>query len=357
MNSKLHSAEMFALLMVAVTTQQLTISDQHIFRAGDASWLSSLLIALCGLLVCFVVMKLAGKASYFDACAAIPGARVVCGVILTLLFLELAAQTYKSLMDMLGLYALSFTPRLFLAFVVLLAILPGCFVGTAAVGRALRLELPLMSALLFLIMLFSVIEQGDVNHLFPLFGNGPVVILNNVARGFSSFLWLLLPLIELPQLRKPRAIGVKAVLGALLLTVPAYLAIALITPQNAPMETSFPIQQLSAVSGYSGFLQRLRSVFLFVWVPAFAGTVAVGLCYAAKSLSAALNMEEPKPLLLPLATLLLCLSAPLDSLMPDWYAFVMANKPLLHAGLFLLLLLPYIVLRIRGGKKGGAQSA
>ncbi|MDR3085411.1 MAG: GerAB/ArcD/ProY family transporter [Christensenellaceae bacterium] len=357
MNNKLHSAEMLGILMVVITTQQLSNSDQHIYFAGDALWVSALLAGLIGILVCFAVMKLAGNTGYFDACASIPGARVICGIVLSLLFMEFAAQIYKTAIDMLNLYALSFTPRFFLAFVVLLAVLPGCFIGTAAVGRTMQLILPFMITLLLIVLIFSSIEQWDFNNLFPIFGNGPNTILTNASRSIPSFLWLLLPLIELPQLRKPGAIGMKAVASALFLVAISYFTVNLITPQRALMETSFPIQQLSVMSGYSSFLQRLRSVFLFVWVPAFVGAAAIGLCYATKSLGTAFKMEEPRPLLLPLATMLLCMGAPRASSMPGWYSFVMENKPILHGALLLFLLLPYVVSRLKERKKGGAQGA
>jgi len=351
MNTKIGEHELFVFVAGLVFTQ-LMVPAQTVPRdyAANAAWLSALLSLGIGALAALLLFRLAGGLDYFSVCGRLGLWSGLFPGLLALVFLLLSAVGLRGLMDMLEVYILSLTPRALVFLLLLFCLLPGSFYGPAAFTRMLGFYAPVALMLFFIVLIVALPHNAKLVNLFPLFGEGPVYLLKNAGRDAAAFLWLFLTLIELDKVQHARRGAVRAVAISTLLLCLGYLAYSLLNAPGSATETAYPLQQLASFSGYWRYFQRLQSLFVFAWVPLLLCTGAGGLCYSARCLAKALQIDDARVLLLPLAVLLGCLCAPSTESLPLWLRALLEGRSF-YLFCAPILLLPYPLAAAKARRK------
>lgn len=350
MNNDVRPSQMLFIFMNLITIFTHISPNLATATVSEARWISGLLSSAIVLVVSLLLVRFANGVSYFDACAGTKGLTEVFASLLGVLFVVFGSMIFKSTIDTTKANILYDTPRPMVAFILAATVLAGAYVGTGPVGRFVRFIFPLSILLFFVIMIFSSLTKAELTNLYPILGSGVKTIAKNGIQSAISVLFVFVLLIDLHKQPKPARLVVFAVLISGFIVSMAALAFQMVTPPGAISDTAFPLQQIATLNGFSRFFQRMRSLFVFIWIPTYTSCVALCLGYAARCLAQALHIENPRALLMPLLLIVLCLGLPMTQHSPAWLLAIMQKSPLYFIALPVLLL-PMVIHKIKAKKE------
>lgn len=262
MNHSIRPAEMTALLTALIAAHWLQSDVQRttylsILLAG------ALLAALCLLLPritpqrgLLTVCKVERKFRFFPLFAAA-------------ILLFLAADALQAAHNWLCTSLLPETPRWIVWIFLLAALIPMCMRGTATVPRMVKLLAPVFVALFALVMVLSGWGKWNVYRIFPLLSNGIGQISFDAVSLLPAGVWLLLPVIDRPQLGGKYSGWHACAASAGIAAAGAVYCTLCVPPMVLPVQLTHA-------------LGRVQAVFVLTWLPLLLAAAAVGIGYAAR---------------------------------------------------------------------------
>lgn len=315
---KINSRQLFYLLFISRTT--VAISFLPSLTSADAlqdAWLSALLSFLPGAAIILLIGKLALKFSEKDIVGyseellgAIPGKLLL--LLYLFLFLIIVASTD------LRLYAgviktgfLTETPLVVIAGIMMLAVVAVVYAGLEPLGRCADVIFPVFLMLLIAGLLFPLV-RADFQNLQPVLARGwsPVIMGSIIPTMITAAQYLHMSII-VPSLVEPqkalRAALWSFFLSIVVLVLYSVLVISVLGAEEGA-RSSFPVFRLLRAVSFSRFWERVEAVNIFSWGLGVFITVALGLYFSAWVISRLLGLGNYRPLLFPLAVIIVTLS-------------------------------------------------
>ncbi len=216
-------------------------------------------------------------------------------------------------------------------------------------------------SLMFFSVLFIfslVFGEWNFNNLLPILeeGIGPVIkgaFIPMSWRGQTVLLLIFMPYLNNYREARPAAYKAVVMLGIILA---AEIIICLAVFGQLAANYVFPAHALASYISVGGFIERVEAFILALWVAGITMKVSIWYYSATVLMARTLNLQDYKPLVLPLGVIMLTWSMTLfDNIrqLVEWFnesgpAFFMSWEVVLP-----VLLLIMAVLRKKGGVKSG----
>jgi spore germination protein (amino acid permease) len=234
----------------------------------------------------------------------------ILGTAIFIFFLLLSSLLLRKFAESFILAILPRTPISVIMLFFLVLLMYAAFLGIETLSRVAWFFGPYLLIALLTILLFSL-SQSSFQNLFPILGTGPGPILKSSLIHSSIFgeillLGLIAPLIR--ERKKVFGVGIFSIIIAILINLVVTVTIILVFNFTTAEKIIFPIFQLARLINFGEFIQRVEAVFVFLWFFT-AGIQLAGLFYGTIiSFSETFNIKEYRPLIFPIAVIVLAIS-------------------------------------------------
>jgi spore germination protein KB len=310
--------ELTAAMTLLVASHTFLIYPQYASRYGlEASWMAPIVAAIISLGMFLVLDALISR--FFRGQDLIEIAQTALGtfggvlvaLILALYFLVVTASVLREFVENVLTTVLPSTPILIAVLLFMLAVGYFAYLGLEGIVRTAFFTLPILLVGVLGLCLLTMNWWHPVL-LFPLWGSGIPSVALLGFRTCSLFTNVLLLSIIYKHAHDPRElrrVGINSTLLAALVLSAFLLTYHMVFSEVPAVNISFPFYQLARLIYIGRFIQRLESIFVFLWVAAALIVMAVLIWGAAYVLSIGLRWPTFRPGV-PALTLL-CLSVAL----------------------------------------------
>jgi spore germination protein (amino acid permease) len=277
---------------------------------GPGGWLLVLLMGLVSLISGFIIVRLGSR---FPNQSFVQYSQVVAGtwigrllaLLLVLYALEFTAHVSRSFGEVILVTAMPETPIIIFVTVIMALAAWAVKGGLESLARMdeflIRLQLGLMVLLLAL-----AASEADPGRLLPVWESGDQAFLEGFLSAFFSYSGYLVMLVIFPNLARPGDGAYAQTIGILIPAV-LYVSITIIATAvlgaSATTRMIWPTLEALRLISVAGFIERLESLFLAVWLTAAFTTITAGLYVLALGCAQILGLQTYRPLVLPLAAL------------------------------------------------------
>jgi spore germination protein KB len=250
------------------------------------------------------------------------------GLLMFLFFLILTSFILREYAETYILTILPRTPISVISFFLLGIMIYATVLGIETLTRVAWFFAPYLLTTLLIILFFSL-SKGEIGNLTPVLGTGPLALLKHSAIHTSLFAEILLFALIAPLIRKQERIakiGLASLLISILINAIVALGIVLVFNYRESGRLIFPIFQLARLIAFGEFIQRVESVFVFLWFFA-AGVQLCGLFYGTVTgFAQTFKIKNYRPLVFPLAVLVFTVSLLPGSLSAaiQWNDFILS---------------------------------
>lgn len=272
-----------------------------------------------------------------------------------MLFITMAR--ISELTEFLKVYIILLSPNWFIIGIFILCILTMSILGLESMARIAKLLAFPMGAGLVIVLLLGI-QNYNINNLFPLLGNGlDQVALHGIVRSsvYGEILILAIFASSFQGLKSIKKEGViSLVLSAVIISV-SILAFLLTFPYYISGEITAPMYELSSLIDYGRYVQRVESIFLFVWV--ISTFISAGVVFYAFIwiFCRTFKIQDKTPIVIGSSVILYALSLMHRDMITVVFGFVGLIRSFGSIPLFLLPALVLVVSLMR--KKGAASDA
>ena len=282
---------------------------------GSAAWmtpLGGLVIALAGVYVMSVILnKYPGKTIIEITEEAFgPVVGTLLNLVTVSFFMAVGSLFTREFSEAMIIAALPETPISVISVAFLAMGLTGAYLGIEALARVSRLSYPYVLGGIS-VLLLVMIPQLDIHNLFPLFGNGPLVVFGQGAISTAGITEIILAAVLVQAMggaKQFRSIGFRAMLIAFGFSVALLATLTLSIHHYSLSELTLPFYKLSSMIYLGRFFQRVEAVFVIIWSIVGALKIALTLYGAAVSLARLLKLPDYRPLIWPLGLLIFTFS-------------------------------------------------
>lgn len=362
---KINNRQLFFLLTMIRGT--LALSTLPVLTTADAlqdAWASSLITFLGSALLAVVIIALGTK---YPTLTAVQYGEMLLGkfwgrgVILLLFaaFIQLAAVDLFIYAEVLTSGLLTETPSEFLMAAMTITAAAAALCGIEVIGRSADIIFPLSLVLLLGALLTPIPELGiGITNLEPVLARGMGPVLRGSIVPIAVGIRFLVLAVLIPSIDRPKKI-LRTALGSIgvstVIIVLTVVVVLVILGPEPGSQSSFPL--FSAIRGLqvSEFLERIDPILIFAWGFGTFISLSVFLYCAAISLSQIIGVANYRPLVSPLAILLVAFAVhSFDSI----FQLRTFQQPQIIAPYYLgaLFLLPMSILWLGyffRGKRGG----
>jgi spore germination protein KB len=230
--------------------------------------------------------------------------------------------------------------------------------GLEVLGRYTEMVLPAVILLLMAVFVLTV-KDMKLTRLMPVLDTSTAGIVKGAAVPASWLGEIVIFSTIIPSLRNPRdahRVAMIATLGTSLFMATGTVVTLLVFGPNMASHWTFPVFSAVRAVSIAGFLERLESAAIAVWV--LGGFAKVGMFYYAAVLGSAqwLGLSDYRPLVGPVGSVLLGMAALCPSIV-DLFDFVARAWPpyalmVFEGGIPLALL---VVAHLTGKGSGGRR--
>lgn len=260
--------------------------------------------------------------------------------------------------EVLKTYVLPDSPPSFIMVIFMLGVIALSFMGLETIARYAKFLIYMLLAGYVIVIILSF-QSFKISQLFPLLGNGlDKTIMNGFLR--SSFYGdvIIIGIIagSLQSTKEIKYIGFSSIFISGIIASSALLAFSLVFSYTTAQELTAPMYEMAALIDYGGFLQQMEPIFLFLWnFGSFIETSILFYCVIMVYCHI-FKISDKRPIILPLATLVYCLS-----LIPKSISEVVGDQvEFIRSWGWLFYFLPSIivlVIAVIRKKKGESQDA
>ncbi len=271
---------------------------------GTAGWIIPIYITVLAVLFFTVIQRLyrnfEGK-DIIDIAEIALGriGRIVTGILLMLYIVFLVTITLREFTEDMKVIALINSPISFVMMFFIAAMVFGCYFGIEPLVRFSSVIVPII-ALGFLFIVFGVAGNYDINHLFPILGNGPRAIFIDgffLVSYFSPLvlLYLIAPFVRTHKIMK--ITGYTTILLSSIFFTLGTLCYLLVYPYPISIENFLPIYQLARVMEYGRFFQRIESVFVLIWAASAMSMLSIGFYFVVYIFRKTFELDYRRPMI------------------------------------------------------------
>lgn len=303
--SKIGTLEAIMLILTIVVTHTILSMPRTILvLTKSASIINLIFVSIIAIFISYFIVKLMKKFPGLDLIdiSEYLGGKVfknIIGIIFILYFIISSSILLRNFAESLKII---YYPMSNIIFIISLFIIAVCVANRLDFNASLKTNLLIIPLVLvsMLFLFFSNMNKFVPERIFPIFGDGLfntfVLGLTNLsAFGGIAYIYFLPPFLKEPDKVKKIAListGISAIylilcVSTLLFMFSFFININEITPlYNATRYIEF-----------GKFFQRLESIFLLIWILAFACYLSIVTKFSMNILKKLLNLETKKPLI------------------------------------------------------------
>lgn len=314
---------------------------------GPGGWLLVLLTGIISVIQGFIIVKLGlrfPKQSFVQYSEVVAGRTI--GKLLSFLVifyaLEFTAHVSRSFGEIIDTAVMPETPTI--VFIILMMAVAAWAVrgGLEVLARMDEfLFLPQLGVALVLMALAT--SEADWARLLPIWESGDQSFLEGFVSTLFSYSGYFAILIILPNFARPRDAMYAQTLG-ILIPGAFYVLITIVATAvlgvSATTRLNWPTLEVVRVISVAQFIERLDSIFLGVWLTVAFTTITAGLYILVIGVAQILRLRDYKPLVLPLAALVVAVAMLPGSLSES----VERGKVISYLGLIVENIVPPIML-------------
>ncbi|KJS15620.1 MAG: hypothetical protein VR69_12555 [Peptococcaceae bacterium BRH_c4b] len=313
---KISCAQAFYLLVNMVSSTAALFLPAIVTReAGRDAWLAPVLATIPGIYLALVIGALGKRfpgqtlIQYLQSALGTWPGRLA-GVLYIFYFLHTNAIIIREFGELMVGLVLPGTPLPVMHGVMLLLCAWAIRGGLEVLARTLELTVPLIIFLYSTIIILTA-NQMNFYNLAPVLENGILPVIRGSLAPAGWWGEIILLAMFLPYLTKPgegRRCAILAVVAIGLILTYGAVANILVFGSATVSRMTFPTFSLIREISLAGFLERIESLAVAIWVIGLFGKIA--LFYYAAVLGAAqlANLRTYRPLVLPVGVLLVALS-------------------------------------------------
>ena len=304
-------------LMVITIVMKAFFSSPSILASivGTAGWymnIISMLVAILGFMILYLLLKRFNNKNLMEISDIILGKPISAIVLLliTAFLLFNASSNMREYMEILKVYVMPESTPSFLMVLLSISVAVLAFMGLETIARYSKFIIYILSIGYILVILLS--SQNFVpRQLYPILGYGlDKTLLIGIQRSSVYGEVIILGIIasSLQGHKEVKKIGLSSILISGIVLSVSLLSYSLVFPYTVGQEITSPMYDMASLINYGGFLQRLEPIFLFLWnFGSFIGITV--LFYSALMIySHVFKIDDKRPIILPMLTVLYCLN-------------------------------------------------
>lgn len=354
---------MFLLIIVVMATSALVMPGVAIGTAKRDAWIPMLLVILPAQAIIMIGAALGARfPGKTPAEYATDILGVVFGKLAVVLFLSYLLYNGAGIVRLFGeflvLSVMPETPILVFNLMVLVLAAVAVIMGIEAVGRVNEILLPMMLLILAFIYI-GVAKDMKIAQLLPVAAEGFKPLIRGTVPPTGFWGELLALSFFMPFMAEPwkaqRAGTIANLTIAVFLAAGVAEAIALFGAQVAGSQV-FPLLEMAKSIQIAGFLERVESLLVALWVTGVFVKISIFLWLTAISMAGLFNIRDYRPIVLPTTSILVVLSILNYESLMQLRSFV-GRLFGIYAMLFVLVLpaILLVVAVVRGKKGEGVQ--
>lgn len=361
--SKIGHREALTLLIALMSAKVFLSTPRNMALLGDsAGWIIVLIAGILSLIgfyfIISLIQKYPGK-NLFQITEVITGKffSKLINLFFFLFFLISTALFIRQFAESFIITILPQTPISVITIIFLILLMYGTLLGIETLTRVAWFFGPYLLLALMSTLVFST--NFDPQRLLPILGQGMLPIIKhsfNHVNIFSEilFLGIIAPLIR----KKEKIFGIGFLSILISITIHTLVTAIVIGTFNYTSSASliFPVFQLTRLITLGEFIQRVEAIFVFLWF--FTAAIQTGALFygTVVSYSQIFKIKNYRPLVFPMAILILSLSMILSSMTNtvNWDEFIIGKYYSIVAfGLPALLWILSILFKKKSGDING----
>ena len=303
--SKIGTVEAIMLILsIVVTHTILSLPREVVVATKSAAIINLIFVSIIAIIISYFIVKMlknfAGQ-DIIDISEFLGGKvfKTIIGTIFILYFLVTSSILLRNFCESLKII---YYPVTNIIFIILLFVIALCLANRLAFNASLKANLLIIPFVLasMLFLFFANMNKFIPERIFPIFGDG---LMNTFVLGLGNlyafsgiaFLYFLPPFLKQPEKMKKIAlisIGVSAIYLILCVATLLFMFSFFITTNEIT-----PLYNATRYIEFGSFFQRLESVFLLIWILAFACYLSIISKFAMSIFQKITNIETKKPLI------------------------------------------------------------
>jgi len=357
-SSKINVLEAIMLILTIVVTRTiLSLPRNMLVLTKSATLLNLIYISIIAILISYFIYRLLSNfpgSDIIDISEFLGGKalKTIIGIIFIAYFIVSSSILLRNFCESLKII---YYPMTNIIFIILLFIIALCFSNRLDFSATLKtntLILPIVLASM-VFLFFANMNKFTPQRIFPLFGDGifqtfGLGLTNLASFGGIAYLYFLPPLLKEPKDMKKvtlLAIGICAIYLILCVSTLLFMFSFFIDTNEIT-----PLYNATRYIEFGSFFQRLESIFLLIWILAFACYLSIVSKFSMRIFQKITNIENKKALIDVFGLLIFGLS-----LVPKNYAisenFETKIYPYLVLGIVFVLSISVLILANLSKKK------
>lgn len=318
MNSiaKISTFEAICFMIVVIINRMLLNTPKEIIKnSATSAWINVIVISIITIVFIIIICKLyknfSGK-DILDISEYLGGniLKTIIGIIFLLLFLYVAAILLRNFCDSLQKIFLPNTTITYIMFFFIVGIILANKLGLPSI---IKINIIIIGLIFTSAIIISIapISYFDFSNLFPIMGNGINEtffsgLTNLFAFSGIGYLYFLMPFLNKPQNFNKIAI-VSTVVSSIYLLLSVISLIGLFSYLTTSKDI-FSILLLTKVINLGGFLERIDSILMLVWILSFLAYLSFILYFALYTYRRITNLQDQNGVLYLFSTIILGLA-------------------------------------------------
>lgn len=314
--------EAVSLLTITIVSKAFYTSPAMVMKVvGTAGWYMTMISALTATIaftpVYLLLKRFPGK-NIMEAYDTVLGR--VGGSVFSFLFffiiLVSAAANIREFTEVLIVYVYPLSPPSYIMILLSAIIAFAAFLGLESIARVSRLFAGILLSGLALLMVLSV-KNYKFYRLFPILGYGfGKTLINGLLRSsaYGDIIIIAVFACSLQGISHVRKAGYNSLVFAGIIITSIIFTFTLSFPYYTGKEATAPMYLSATLIDFGPFFKRLESMFLFIWSISHVISSSALFYISLMIYSHIFNIEDKKPLILPLSIILFALAMIPDSM-------------------------------------------
>ncbi|MGE5613739.1 MAG: GerAB/ArcD/ProY family transporter [Bacillota bacterium] len=313
---KFGTHEAVSMLAITIIAKAFHSSPSAVAdKVGTAGWYMTLTSSSTAFVALVITFSLLGRypgKNLMDTYIAIFGkfvGKLFALPLLIVLFFT-AAVNLREFVDILNVYIFPESPPSYLILLFMTIVAALSFMGLEIIARYSKLVAYILLTGYVALLILSL-RLYRVDYLFPILGHGlRNTVINGLQRS-SAYGEIIIAGIIVNSLNgtayAKRAAYIGLAIAGIIISS-ALLAFSLVFPYFTSREITAPIYLMSSLIEYGKFIQRIEPLFFFIWNTSTVISIAVYFYISMLIYSHIFNIDDKRPVIIPLAVILVFLS-------------------------------------------------
>ncbi|MDP4182617.1 MAG: endospore germination permease [Bacillota bacterium] len=315
--------EAAAILINAIIVQViLNFPRSMVEVGGNAGWIVSIYISILAFLGFYLIQKLYTKfegKDLLDIGEYIGGdiLRVIMGILLMAHLIFAAAIILREFSEDMKVISLNVTPISVVTAFFISGMIAAAYLGIESIVRFTAIHVPIV-ILAYIIIIILAIPYCDITNIFPILGTGVKDLFGKGFFRISSYSALILIILCFPFIKTKGNFKTAGYIGigvSAFMLISSSLVYILVFRYGYALENFLPIFEISRLIKYSGFFQRIESVFVLAWALVAFMYLSTVFFFAIHVFKKTFKLKYYRPLIPPFAVLIFTLSLAPTNLM------------------------------------------